>query len=49
MKKSEKYQAAMVAVVNSIKLDAEVKLEVLEQLMSDKSSAVWCENREKAE
>ena len=49
MKKSEKYQAAMIAVVNSIKLDAEVKLEVLERLMSDKSTAVWCENQENAE
>ena len=48
MKRSEKYQAAMVAVVNSIELEAEVKLEVLEQLMSDKATAVWCEQQENA-
>lgn len=49
MKKSEMYQAAMVAVVNSLKLEADVKLEVLEQLMNDKATAVWCESRENAE
>lgn len=45
MKKSERYQYAMVAVVNSTSLDAEVKLEVLETLMQDKSVAEWTENQ----
>lgn len=45
MKKSERYQCAMVAVVNSTSLDAEVKLEVLETLMDAKSVAEWMENK----
>lgn len=45
MKKSVLYQLAMLAVVDS-KLDSELKLDVLEVLMNDKSTAEWSEKRE---
>ncbi len=48
MKKSEKYHAAMLAVLNS-NLQNEVKLEVLDLLLDDKATAEWCEKRENAE
>lgn len=48
MKKSVLYQLAMVAVVES-KLESELKLDVLEVLMSDKSTAEWSEKREEEE
>lgn len=48
MKKSNLYQLAMIAVVDS-DLHASVKLEVLEVLMEDKRVAEWSEKREEAE
>ena len=46
MKKSEKYHMAMLAVVNSVSLNAEDKLEVIEMLMTEKSVAEYCEKGE---
>lgn len=46
MKKSERYKFAMMAVVNSLCLDASVKLDVLETLMEDKRVAEWSEKQE---
>lgn len=46
MKKSELYQIAMIAVVNSNFLNAGEKLEVLERLMEDKTMAGWSEKKE---
>lgn len=48
MKKSEIYSAAMLAVVDS-KLLPHVKLEVVEQLMTDKSVAEMCEKYDESE
>lgn len=48
MKKSELYQTAMVAVVDS-NLTADVKLEVLALLIDNKGVAEWSEKREEAE
>ena len=47
MKKSEKYQLAMIAVLEMDTLSS-TKLEVLEQLMDDKSLAEWSEKQEEA-
>jgi hypothetical protein len=46
MKKSEIYNMAMLVIVDSTELSGEYKLEILDVLMSDKSQAEWCENRE---
>lgn len=48
MKKSEIYNAAMLAVVDS-NLLPHVKLEVVEQLMADKTVAEMCETYENKE
>lgn len=45
MKKSEVYNCAMIAVINSV-FPAEMKLEVIEVLMNDKSVAEWSEKKE---
>ena len=49
MKKSEKIHAAMLAVVNAWGMDGEVKLEVLEMLMNEKSLAEYVERTEVGE
>ena len=46
MKKSEKYYKAMLAVVNSLILNAEDKLEILEMLVTEKVVAESCEKAE---
>ncbi len=46
MKKSERYQMAMFAVVGDESIKAEDKLEILEMLMADKGVAEWCEKGE---
>ena len=46
MKKSEQYFMAMAAVLEYPNMTTRTKLEVLETLMSDKSSAEWSEKRE---
>lgn len=45
MKKSEQYYYAMLAVLNSEFKD-DVKLEVLEQLIDDRKTALFVEKRE---
>lgn len=49
MKKSEKYLKAMMVVVDSMKLEASEKLEIIEQLLNDKSVAEFTERHEKAD
>lgn len=49
MKKSEIYHKAMMVIVDSMKLSAEEKLEILEVLAENESTAKWCEKREEAE
>ena len=49
MKKSEHYEIAMRIVVDSMKISASTKLEVLSTLMQDKSVAEWQERNEKQE
>ena len=46
MKKSERYQLAMIAVIESQLLDATSKLEILETLISDKATAEYVEKAE---
>ena len=48
MKRSELYQMAMVAVVES-GLPAPLKLDILEELMDAKRTAEWSEKREEEE
>ena len=49
MKKSEIYRKAMLVIVDSMKLSAEDKLEILEVLAENESTAKWCEKREDTE
>lgn len=46
MKKSDIYQLAMLAVVDSEDIEAHDKLEVVEVLMNDKRVAEWSEKQE---
>lgn len=46
MKKSERYKRAMIAVINSAVIPAEMKVEVLETLVEDKKMAEWNEQKE---
>jgi hypothetical protein len=46
MKKSEMYQAAMVAVLNSNGFTSEEKLEIIATLMDNKSTAEYWEREE---
>ena len=46
MKKSQKYYAAMICVVNSHSLSAAEKLEIIEQLTQDKTVAEFVEKKE---
>ena len=46
MKKSDRYQFAMIAIIQCGFLTAEQKVDVLETLMADKSLAVFAENDE---
>lgn len=46
MKKSERYQIAMLAVVSSQHILADAKLEIIETLMGDKAVAKYCEEQE---
>jgi hypothetical protein len=46
MKKSERYHKAMLAVVNSLMLKAEEKIEILETLMEAESVAEYVERQE---
>ena len=49
MKKSERYYAAMVAVINSVHIMSDEKLEIIETLLGDKAVAEYCEKQEEAE
>ena len=49
MKKSHKYYAAMICVVNNHSLSAAEKLEIIEQLMQDKTVAEFVEKKEEEE
>lgn len=46
MKKSEKYQVAMIAVLTNNSITATDKLEIIEELLGDKSLAEYTERRE---
>lgn len=46
MKKSERYQVAMIAVLTNNSIMANDKLEIIETLMGDKSLAEWSEKAE---
>ena len=46
MKKSEKYKYAMLAVIESTQMDTRLKLEIIEALMADKSTAELVEKWE---
>ena len=46
MKKSERYQAAMFAVVECQLIDTKSKLEIIETLLGDKSVAEYVEGTE---
>lgn len=46
MKKSERYQIAMIAVVTNNNINAADKLEIIETLMDNKSVAEWNESKE---
>lgn len=48
MKKSEKYQLAMVAVIESQLLDSKSKLEIIETLIGDRTVAEYSEKVEEA-
>ena len=48
MKKSEKFYYAMLCVLNS-DYDDDIRLDVLEELMDKRESALWCEEREEKE
>ena len=45
MKKSERYNLAMLAVVDSM-LTASTKLEIIETLMADRTVAEYCEQED---
>lgn len=45
MKKSERYHMAMLAVVNSLMLKAEDKIEILATLMEDEGVAKYVEKK----
>lgn len=45
MKKSELYQAALIAVMES-NMEVNKKLEVIDLLLDNRSSAIWGEKRE---
>jgi hypothetical protein len=47
MKKSDKYNLAILAVIDSARMNAETKLEIIETLMADKSLSEWCEKEDK--
>ena len=49
MKKSERYKAAMIAVINSAIIPADKKVEILETLVEDKKMASWNEQKEAEE
>ena len=49
MKKSEKYQKAMMAVMRDNGIPNEQKLEIIEQLLADKSLAEWNEAQKENE
>lgn len=46
MKKSIRYQLAMMAVLVCNEIEAQDKLEIIETLMGDKSLAEWSEKQE---
>lgn len=46
MKKSEKYYMAMLAVINSNNIFADAKIEIIETLLDNKSTAEWVEEQE---
>jgi hypothetical protein len=46
MKKSEKYYMAMLAVINSNNIFADAKIEILEELMDKRETALWVEKNE---
>jgi hypothetical protein len=46
MKKSEKYYLAMCAVIDNHHMSTPDKLEVLEVLMEDRRTALYCEKQE---
>ena len=46
MKKSVIYHMAMLSVIEDAKLDANVKLEIIEQLVGDKNLAKWSEEQD---
>lgn len=46
MKKSELYKLAVLSVIHDNSLDPDDKLEVVELLIDQKSTAAWCEKRE---
>lgn len=48
MKKSEVYHKTMLLVVDSMKLSADDKLEILEVLLDNESMAKWSEKQEEA-
>ena len=45
MKKSEKYQAAIIAVMES-NMEVGLKLDIIELLLDNRSTAIWCEKQE---
>jgi hypothetical protein len=49
MKKSEMYKAAQLAVLKSEEISAEDKLEILNELLSDESTAIFTEKRKAEE
>lgn len=46
MKKSVIYHMAMLSVIEDAKLDANVKLEIVKQLISDQTLAKWSEEQD---
>ena len=46
MKKSERCQIAMLAVITSTNILADAKLEIIETLLDNKSTAEWMESKE---
>ena len=46
MKKSERYQVAMIAVLSNNAIMPTDKLEIIETLMADKNVAEWSEKQE---
>lgn len=46
MKKSEMYKLTQKAVVNSLAIKTDDKLEILRVLMEDENTALWVEKRE---